>query len=78
MTEGELPKYKAINPKMALEDLNKLAEDIKSGKFKLVDYEMRVQNEVLILPNPGGKPFTKPTGKQVKTYEIKISNQVNE
>ncbi|VVB62637.1 Uncharacterised protein [uncultured archaeon] len=74
--EGELPKCKAKNPEPLLEEMSELLEDIKSGKFKVVDYKVRVQNEVLQLPNPGGKPFTKSTGKQVKSIEIKVSNQV--
>jgi hypothetical protein len=76
-TKGELPKYKAIPPEQTLNELNELIEDIKNGKFKVVNFKDKLEHEVLVLPNPeGGKPITKPTGKKVKTVEIKLSNQV--
>ena len=78
MTEEIIPQYKELHPKPALDAMIKLAEEIKSGAFKVVGFTERTQNEILTLPNPGGKPFTKPTGRQIKTIEIKVSNQVIE
>jgi len=55
--------------------MDEFIKDIKSGEFKVVDFKGSDENEVLILPNPSGKPFTKSTGKTVKTIEITICNQ---
>lgn len=73
-----LPQYKAKNPALALEAMSELAEEIKSGAFKVVELKEETLNEILELPNPGGKPFTKPTGRTIKTLTIKVSNQVIE
>lgn len=78
MTKGELPQYKAMNSEPALEELKKAINEIESGKFKVVGNHVRTQHEVLELPNPDGKPFTKSTGKTVKTIEITLCNQVTE
>lgn len=78
MTKGALPEYKAMNPEFALETLEKLIKEIKSGEFKLVGFKTNGQNEILELPNPDGKPFTRSTGKTIKTIEIAICNQVTD
>ena len=68
MTKGALPKYKAMDPKPALDTLKGLLGEIKSGNFRILEFQE--QFEVLELPNPGGKPITKSTGKTVKTIKI--------
>lgn len=78
MTKGELPQYKAMNPELVLEEMRKFIKQIESGEFKVVYFKGNAQNEILELPNPDGKPFTKPTGKTVKAIEITICNQVTE
>lgn len=78
MTEGALPEYKAMKPEIPIKELSDLINEIKSGKFKVVDFKEEAHNEVLRLPNPGGKPITKATGKTVKTIEITVCNQVIE
>ena len=78
MTKGELPQYKAMNPGWPLEELRKFIKQIESDEFKVVKFNRNTQNEILELPNPDGKPFTKSTGKTVKTIEIEICNQVTD
>jgi len=78
MADETIPPYKAIDPEFTLEQMNKVIEEIKNGEFKVVDFRFGEENEILILPNPGGKPFTKPTGRTVKTLEVKLCNQVTE
>lgn len=78
MTEEIIPQYKELNPKPALDAMIELAEEIKSGAFKVVEFKERGQNEVLIIKEAGKKDRTKPTGRQIKTIEIKVSNQVIE
>jgi len=76
--EEEIPQYRELNPKPALETMSELTEEIKSGAFKVVEFTERTQNEVLILREPGKKDRTKPTGRQIKTIVLKVSNQVVE
>ena len=64
MVEGALPIFKAMNPELALEDMSTLIAEIESGEFKVVALENRVQNEVSILPNPGGKHSPNQPGRQ--------------
>ena len=78
MPKGELPQYKALSPEYALDEMNKFIKEINSGEFKVVDFGSETEFEVLELPNPGGKPFTKPTGKTVKTLKVTICNQTTE
>jgi len=74
-----IPQYKVMNPNAALDEMAKLIEDIKSGKFRLVGFEEQIENEILELHNPGGnKPITKPTGRQIKTLGIRVANMVTE
>jgi len=77
MTEGELPKYKAMSSEPALENLRDFIQKIESGEFKVVGNKFEGKNEVLVLPNPGGKPHTRATGKKVQAIEITICNQVD-
>jgi len=74
--EKPIEPYRALDPTEALEKLEKAVEEIKSGKFKVVDFTWGVHNEILI-PHESKGSRTKPTG-QIQTINLKLSNVVVE